>query len=265
VEQSAVTPVVAAVGTTHPFAAAGLLLDLTAIRALGAQPVAVVAGVSAQDARRVLARGPVDAATIAAQFEALAGVAIGAFCVGALLDAASVRAVADGLARFPSVPVICDPVIAASGGDRLADDATIEALRAVLFARCTLLTPNLAEAALLTGKPIPDLAAMHAALPALLALGSAAVLLKGGHLAGDACDLFATGSDVRELRAARIPLDLRGTGSLLACAIAARCAFGDTLPNAIDAARAFVRERIERGEIFAGMRIAFYGATSAAE
>jgi hydroxymethylpyrimidine/phosphomethylpyrimidine kinase len=263
--EQAVTPVVAAVGTTHPYASAGVLLDLIAIRTLGAQPVAVVAGVSAQDARRVLARGPVDPATIAAQFAALDGARVGAFCVGALLDAASVRAVATGLARYPGLPVICDPVIAASGGDRLADDATIEAMRAVLFARCTLLTPNLAEAALLTGSAIGDLAAMHAALPSLLALGSAAVLLKGGHLAGDACDLFAAGHDVREFRAARIPLDLRGTGSLLACAIAVRCAFGDPLPVAIDAARAFVRERIEHGETFAGMRMAFYGGTSVHE
>ena len=261
----AVTPVVAAIGTTHPYAAAGLLLDLAAIRILGAQPVAIVAGVSAQDAQRVLARAPVDAATIAAQFDALDGTPIGAFCIGALLDAASVRAVAAGLGRYPGVPVICDPVIAASGGDRLADDATIDALRAVLFARCTLLTPNLAEAALLTGASIDDLAAMYAALPALLALGSAAVLLKGGHLEGDACDLFGDGRQLRELRAPRIPLDLRGTGSLLASAIAVRCAFGDALPVAIDVARTFVRECIERGKSFAGMRIAFHGEASARE
>lgn len=256
------TPVVAAVGTTHPFATAGLLLDLTAIRALGAQPLAVVAGVSAQNARHVLARAPVEAAAIAAQFAALDGVSIGAFCVGALLDAASVRAVAAGLARYPGVPVICDPVIAASGGDRLADAATLAAMRDVLFARCTLLTPNLAEAALLTGMPVADLRAMHAAIPALLALGSAAVLLKGGHLEGDACDLFAQQNERRELRAPRIPHELRGTGSLLAAAIAVRCAFGDALSIAIDRAREFVRERIERGSTFAGMRIAFGGETS---
>jgi hydroxymethylpyrimidine/phosphomethylpyrimidine kinase len=255
-----VKPVVAAVGTTHPYAAAGLLLDLTAIRALGAQPVAVVAGVSAQDAEHVLARAPVDAAAIVAQFVALDPVAVGAFCIGALLDAASVYAVAAGLERRPGVPVICDPVIAASGGDRLADDATIAAMREALFPLCTLVTPNLAEGELLTGRPIGDLAAMHAAVPALLELGSAALLLKGGHLAGEACDLFAAGGSVRELRASRIPLDLRGTGSLLASAITVRCAFGDALPVAIDAARAFVRERIERGTAFAGMRIAFHEA-----
>lgn len=256
------TPVVVAVGTTHPFGAAGLLLDLTAIRALGAQPYAVVAGISAQDALRVTAREAVSPATIGAQFDALGDAPVGAFCVGACVDAASVHAVAAGLARYAGVPVICDPVIAASGGDRLADDATLAAMRIALFTRCTLLTPNLAEAALLTGTPVGDLETMHAAVPALLALGPAAVLLKGGHLAGDACDVFSDGAVTRELRAPRLPLELRGTGSLLACAIAVRCAFGDPLPRAIDTARAFVRERIESGGTFAGMRIAFRAETA---
>jgi hydroxymethylpyrimidine/phosphomethylpyrimidine kinase len=252
-----VTPVVAAVGTTHPYLSAGMLLDTVAIRALGARPLAIVAGVSAQNARRVLARSAIDPATIAAQFDALVDEPIGAFCVGALLDARSVSAVAAGLARFPGVPVVCDPVIAASGGDRLADDPTVAAMRAVLFPLCTLLTPNLAEAGLLAGRPVSGLDGMHAALPALLALGPAAVLLKGGHLEGDACDVFADRLSVRELRAPRIPQELRGTGSLLAAAIAVRCAFGDALSVAVDVAREVVRERIERGESFGGMRIAY--------
>lgn len=254
-------PVVAAVGTTHPYLSAGLLLDLVAIRHLGAQPVAIVAGVSAQNAAHVLARAPVAPAAIAAQFDALRDVPIGAFCVGALLDANSVHAVAAGLARFPGVPVICDPVIAASGGDPLADDPTLAAMRAALFGRCTLLTPNLSEAALLTGLPIDGIASMRAALPVLVDLGPAAVLLKGGHLDGDACDVLGDGIAVTEFRAPRIAHDLRGTGSLLAAAIAVRAAFGDSLADAIVAARAFVRERIEHGSMFGGMRIAFHDET----
>jgi hydroxymethylpyrimidine/phosphomethylpyrimidine kinase len=249
--------VVAAIGTTHPYASAGVLLDLAVIRTFGARPVAVVAGISAQDAGRVLARMPVEPATIAAQFDALTGVRISAFCVGALLDAGSVRAVAVGLARYPGVPVVCDPVITAGGGDRIADDATVSEMCRSLFQHCTLLTPNLDEAAHLTGVPVTDLAAMHAALPALLALGPAAVLLKGGHLRGEVCDLLAEPLTTREFRAPRIARELRGTGSLLAAAIAARCAFGDPLPVAVDTARAFVRECIEHGMPFAGMRVAY--------
>jgi hydroxymethylpyrimidine/phosphomethylpyrimidine kinase len=251
-----VTPLVASVGTTHPYAAAGVLLEMAAIRALGARPVAVIAGVSAQTAARVLAQTAVDPATIAAQFAALADARIAAVCVGALPSAEAVAAVVAGLAGLSGVPVICDPVIAASGGDRLADDRTVEAMRALLFPRCTLVTPNLPEAELLTGLRIAGLEAMHDALPALLALGSRAVLLKGGHAAGDPCDLYSDGVRTDAYNAPRLPFELRGTGSLLAAAIATRCAFGAALPDAIASARAFVREQIAAGVDVAGMRLA---------
>jgi hydroxymethylpyrimidine/phosphomethylpyrimidine kinase len=98
---------------------------------------------------------------------------------------------------------------------------------------------------------------MHAALPALLGLGARAVLLKGGHLAGDPLDLFADGAQTVELAAPRLPEELRGTGSLLAATIATRCAFGDTLLDAVLFARSYVRERIAAGVEFAGMRLAY--------
>lgn len=251
------TPVVAAVGTTHPFLAAGLLLDVVAIRALGARPLAIVAGVSAQNAAHVLARSAVETGTIAAQFRAIAKSDVAAFCVGALPSPHAVIAVADQLRDFAGVPVICDPVIAASGGDRLVDETTLAAMRAHLFPRCTLLTPNLPEAELLTGQQIDGPAAMHAALPALLGSGARAVLLKGGHLAGDPTDLFTDGERTVELAASRLPQALRGTGSLLAATIATRCAYGDPLLDAIAFARGYVRERIAGGVDFAGMRLAY--------
>jgi hydroxymethylpyrimidine/phosphomethylpyrimidine kinase len=250
-------PVVVSIGTTHPYASAGLLLDLAVIRTLGGRPLAVVAGVSAQDAGRVLARAAVDPATIGAQFDALAGVDVGAFCIGALLDPSSVEAVAARLAAFPAATVVYDPVIAASGGDRIADGATVAALRSALLPRCTLLTPNLDETGLLTGMRADSVAAMRAAVPALLALGPHAVLIKGGHLEGSACDVYGDAGEIVEMRAPRLLLDLRGTGSLLAAAIATRCAFGDPLPVAIERARTFVRDRIAGGTAFAGMRVAF--------
>jgi len=249
-------PVVAAVGTTHPFASTGLLVELTALRELGVRPVAVIAGVSAQDAAHVYAREAVAVATIERQFAALASAGIAACSVGALLDAPSVGAVAAGVARL-GVPAVCDPVIAASGGDRIADDATIAALRAVLFPACALITPNLDEAGVLIGARLRTLADVHAALPALLALGPRAVLVTGGHLAGDPCDVFADGTRVVERRAPRVPGTLRGTGSLLATAIAARLAHGDDVDAAIDAARDFVRARIAGALAFAGMRVAY--------
>ncbi len=249
-------PVVAAIGTTHPYASTGLLVELAALQALDVRPVAVIAGVSAQDAGHVYARRALDAATIERQFASLGDAHVDACSVGALLDAASVDAVAAGVAAL-GAPVVCDPVIAASGGDRLADDATIVALRTTLFRACTLVTPNLDEAGLLLGTSLRTLPDVRAALGPLLAFGSRAVLVTGGHLDGDPCDVFADGARVVEFRAPRIAGALRGTGSLLCAAIAARLAHGDALEDAIARARAFVRERITNAVRFAGMDVAY--------
>ena len=110
--------VVATVGTTHPLAFAGLAFATLALADDGVRPVCVIAGVTAQDAARVTARVAIDSATIAAQFDALREANVDAFHIGALLSAASVHAVAAALARYPEVPVVVDPVLAASAAMR---------------------------------------------------------------------------------------------------------------------------------------------------
>jgi hydroxymethylpyrimidine/phosphomethylpyrimidine kinase len=248
------TPVVLTVGTTHPLNIAGVGLDARIAPLLGVRIVTIVAGVSAQDAIAVLARAPVDAATIAAQFAAVREVPIGAVHVGALLDPRSVAAVAEALCSLEGIPVICDPVIAATSGERLADDATVAALREALLPRCTLVTPNLEEAALLVGHPVDTVGAMEAAGRALCDFGAAAALVKGGHLADEPIDVLVTADGATRFTGKRIAATLRGTGDLLACAIAARCAYGESLLAGIDAARAFVRGCLAAGVPFAGAR-----------
>ena len=218
----------------------------------------MVAGVSAQSADRVLARTPLDPATIAAQFAALREAEVGAFHVGALLSADAVRAVAAGLETYPGVPVVLDPVLAASGGDALADDATRRALRDALLPRATIVTPNLAEAGALLERAVGDVAAMEDAARALVGLGAGAALVKGGHLGGDPADVLAEGADARTRTfvSARIGADMRGTGDLLAVTIAACLANGASLGEAVERARRRVREAIARGEPFAGTRVA---------
>jgi hydroxymethylpyrimidine/phosphomethylpyrimidine kinase len=248
--------VVATVGTTHPLAFAGVTFAMLALAADGVRPVCVIAGVTAQDAGRVRASVAVDAATIRAQFDALRDAGVGAFHVGALVSADAVRAVADGLASYPNVPVVADPVFSASGGDVLADDATRIALRDALFARATLITPNLDEASALLGREIADVDAMRDAARALLAFGANAVLVKGGHLTSDAIDVLAHAGGTRDFRAPRIAGTLRGTGDLLAVTIAVSLARGASLDEAIERARDRVREAILRGVPFAGARVA---------
>ncbi|HEY6234136.1 MAG TPA: hydroxymethylpyrimidine/phosphomethylpyrimidine kinase, partial [Candidatus Elarobacter sp.] len=170
----------------------------------GVRPVCVIAGVTAQDTDRVHAAVAIDAPMIRAQFEALRAASVGAFHVGALVSADAVRAVATGLDSYPNVPVVLDPVLAASSGDMLADDATRTALRDTLFPRATLITPNLAEASAFLGYPIADVNAMRGAATALRAFGPRAVLIKGGHLTGDPIDVLADANGTREFRAPRI-------------------------------------------------------------
>jgi hydroxymethylpyrimidine/phosphomethylpyrimidine kinase len=248
--------VVATVGTTHPLAFAGLTFAMLALAEDGVRPVCVVAGVTAQNADHVLASVAIEAATIRAQFDALRAANVAAFHVGALVSADAVRAVADGLASYPNVPVVIDPVLAASGGDKLGDDATRIALRDKLFAHATLITPNLAETSAFLGRTIADATAMHEAARAMLAYGPRAVLVKGGHLTGDAIDVLADENGTREFGAPRIAGTLRGTGDLLAVTIAANLARAVPLFDAIETGRARVRNAIASGVPFAGTRVA---------
>jgi hydroxymethylpyrimidine/phosphomethylpyrimidine kinase len=108
-------------------------------------------------------------------------------------------------------------------------------------------TPNLAEAAALTGVRVRDEADLPRVAAAVLALGPRWVLLKGGHLEGDAVDLLTDGDAVHEFRAARVqPGRARGTGCALASALACRLAFGCDVPTAAALAKSFVRSGIER-------------------
>jgi hydroxymethylpyrimidine/phosphomethylpyrimidine kinase len=248
--------VVATVGTTHPLAFAGLAFAMLALAADGVRPVCVVAGVTAQDADHVRASVAVDAATIRAQFDALRDANVAAFHVGALVSADAVRAVAAALSAYPNVPVVVDPVLAASGGDALADDATRRALRDALFARATLITPNLDEASAFLGRDVSGIDAMRVAARELLAFGARAVLVKGGHLTGDVVDVLAETNGTRDFASSRINGTLRGTGDLLAVTIAAELARGAALGAAIERARRSVRDAIAHGVLFAGARVA---------
>jgi hydroxymethylpyrimidine/phosphomethylpyrimidine kinase len=250
--------VVCSIGCTDPWNAAGLGLDIRALAARGARPVSVVAGVTAQDSHGVHAAAPVAPELIAAQLAALAGAGIAAYRVGALLDVASVVAVAAALARV-TAPVVYDPVLAPSAGGSFAGDATVDAIRTRLLGCVTLVTPNLPEAKRLTGsgEAVSETAAMEAAAVALRSFGAGAALVTGGHLAGDPVDVLADETGVHAYRGSRLPGTLRGTGCLLACAIAVELARAVPLRAAVERGRALVRERFERGTVLDGMRLAY--------
>jgi hydroxymethylpyrimidine/phosphomethylpyrimidine kinase len=161
-----------------------------------------------------------------------------------------VRTVAQAIDRHQMQRVVFDPVMVATSGAKLIDDPAIAVLVAEMFPRVALITPNLDEAAILVGRPLSNPQDMALAAAELIGRGARAVLLKGGHLAGDTVvDLLLQASnEPLWMQAPRIESgNTHGTGCTLSSAIAAHLALGATLPEAVQHARAFVRQALQAG------------------
>jgi len=160
------------------------------------------------------------------------------------------RSCRDGLRRQMTAFIVYDPVMTASVGDPLSGGGFVEAVRDVLLPLVDCLTPNLAEAAALLGEPLARSEAdMTLQAEALLKLGPRVILMKGGHLESEeAVDLLVTEDAILRFAAPRLASkNLHGTGCTLSSAIAANIVLGAPLPEAVAAAKAFVRQSIEQG------------------
>jgi hydroxymethylpyrimidine/phosphomethylpyrimidine kinase len=230
---------------------AGIARDVRTLARLGARALCVVTAVTAQSDTRVTAVHVVPAEVVRAQIAAAFATArVEAIKIGMLATAATVRAVAAALPpRVP--PLVLDPVLASSSGGELLDDGGRAALRTTLLPRTTLLTPNIPEAAVLLGARCgPSEQALLDAAAALLALGPAAVLLKGGHAEGpEATDLLLMAHAApRWLRAPRVNAVRRGTGCALSSAIAAGLAAGLELTAACERAKQHVTQLLQQDD-----------------
>ena len=222
---------------------AGIQADLKTFAAHGVHGLSAIAALTAQNTRGVTAIHVPPPAFLRAQLEAcFADFRIGAIKIGMLASAPVIRTVAAVLAEHPRVPVVLDPVMVASSGATLLDPAALDALRELLLPRATLLTPNIPEAELLLGHAIANAEAAEAALVELLALGPAAVLLKGGHLPGrgELVDRYDDGGLFAEFVHPRLRVRGHGTGCTLASAIAANLCRGLSLPRACAEATDYV-------------------------
>ena len=158
-----------------------------------------------------------------------------------------VETVAAELGEHAGVPfLVVDPVMVAKGGASLLEGTAVAALKEVLIPLATLVTPNVPEAEVLTGRTIVDLDGQKAAADALLGLGCDAVLVKGGHLEGATLfDVLATRETMQTFSSPRIETrHTHGTGCTLASAIAALLAQGVELSLAVETARDYVHEAI---------------------
>ena len=245
---NAAPPRVLTVAGSDSGGGAGIQADLKAMLALGAHGMSVITAITAQNSIGV--QGVWDLPVDAVEHQlasVLDDIGVDAVKTGMLSSPAIVEAVAARLAGL-AAPVVVDPVGVSKHGDPLLAPEAVATIIEHLLPVATVATPNLDEVRLLTGIDVRAERDLATAADAVLALGPRWVLIKGGHLDGDAVDLLSDGSQRIELRAER--LDNRhthGTGCTLASAIATRLAFGDDVPGAVAAAKAYVTGAVRAG------------------
>ncbi|HSM09886.1 MAG TPA: bifunctional hydroxymethylpyrimidine kinase/phosphomethylpyrimidine kinase [Gemmatimonadota bacterium] len=242
-----VRPIALTIAGSDSGGGAGIQADLKTFHAFEVFGTSVVTAITAQNTRAVTAVQRVDPHIVRAQMDALAAdLPPAASKSGMLADAEIIETVAAGLEAGGFGPYVLDPVMVAASGARLLDPDAVGALRARLVPLARLVTPNLAEAAILADRPVNDPDEMRAAGERILELGCEAVLVKGGHLAGPTVvDILLTNAGERVWRAPKLDAgDPHGTGCTLSAAIAAGLAYGRPLEAAVDEALAFTRRAI---------------------
>lgn len=249
--------VIASIGSTHPWNIAGIGLDILVAREMGVRPLSVTLGITAQNEGGVRARFAVPARMVRAQLEALPIDHLGALRIGAIPTAANVAEVARFVRANREIPAVVDPVTDASPGGALTDERAYSEFCRSILPLPVVLTPNVPEAARLLDAPIEDCAEMLAAARALRQAGPRAVLLKGGHLKGELCDVLVTEFESRTFREPRLNHTMRGTGCLLAAALACQLALGNELMASVSYARRYVREKIAARASFGSAHVAF--------
>ena len=228
---------------------AGIQADLKTAAALGCFGMTAITAITAQNTVGVRAIHAQPPALLAQQIDAVVeDIGVDAVKIGMLHDPEVVRVVAAAIRRHDLRRVVLDPVMVATSGDRLITAPTVRVLVDELFPLATVITPNLDEAAWLLGRDIADPSQLEAAAQALHALSAPAVLLKGGHLRGaELTDVLLMPSPVglRRWTSTRIASrNTHGTGCTLSTAIACQLALGLALPDAVQAARDYVRQAL---------------------
>ncbi len=227
---------------------AGIQADLKTFAALGVYGASVITALTAQNTQGVTGILDVPPDFIAAQIDAVfSDLDIAAVKIGMLSRTVAIETVARGLTRHKARNIVLDPVMAATSGDRLLAPDAVGALRRLLIPRALIVTPNLPEAAALTGASVArNEREMEIQARQILELGASNVLIKGGHGEGeDSVDLLIEQGELVRLSAKRIATkNTHGTGCTLSSAIAAGLAKGADLVTAVQDAKTYVTAAI---------------------
>ena len=246
-------PCVLTIAGSDSSGGAGIQADIKAISALGGYAASAITAVTVQNTQGVYAIHPVPADIVKGQIEAvMTDIRPKAVKIGMINDIEIVKVIAASIRKFKPEHVVFDPVMVSTSGCKLIEDDAIEAIVKYLMPLATIITPNLSEARVLSGKPLQDTESMKRAAVDLLDMGCGAVLVKGGHLeGGEMCDIL-------QIRSAKEPYlfsakkieskNTHGTGCTLSSAIATLLAQGNPLPEAVRRAKEYVYLGIENGK-----------------
>src|SRR5271167_3886165 len=240
-------PVILTIAGFDPSAGAGITADLKTFAAHGCYGVAAITAITVQNTQGVDDVHPVETHVLKECLRALlADTSVKAVKVGMLATHANAAAIHEVLEANASLPSVLDPLVRSTSGYDLIDPRGLEFVRDHLLGRATVITPNLHEAAALTGMNVQSLEGMKAAAQKLLELGARAVVVTGGHLERP-IDVFADGSCLQTFAGDRVkPENIHGAGCTFSSAIAAHLGLGRQLAEAIVLAKAYVTEAIKK-------------------
>jgi hydroxymethylpyrimidine/phosphomethylpyrimidine kinase len=243
----AAPPILLTIAGFDPSCGAGTAADLKTFAAHGCYGVAAITALTVQNTQGVEDVQNTPSAMLRAQLESLAKDSeIAAIKIGMLGNRGNAAVVAEFLDANKVVHVVHDPVMRASSGTELLDSGGVKFLIAELLKRCSVITPNVPEAEILTGIKIKDVADMEAAARKIVEMGARAVIVKGGHMER-AVDVLFDGTEIVQLAGDRVKEEsLHGTGCTFAAAIAAQLASGRALREAAMLAKAYVTKAIEK-------------------
>ncbi len=259
--QDGTLPVVLTIAGSDSGGGAGIQADLKTFAALGCFGASAITAITAQNPREVTAIQAIDPAVVAAQVEAVgAYFTVGAAKTGMLFSTEVIEAVAGAFRNLKPPrgssggrdcpPMVVDPVMVATSGAKLLDDGAMVALREKILPLATLVTPNMGEAAILSGMEVNAEAHLEPAARAIHDRFGVSVLVKGGHLsdAEELVDVLVHEGGVLEYRGERIAgVNTHGTGCTLSAAIAVFLMRGGTVPDAVARGRDYLRGTLAHG------------------
>jgi hydroxymethylpyrimidine/phosphomethylpyrimidine kinase len=227
---------------------AGIQADIKTITSLGAHALTVITAVTAQNSLGIAAIQKIPAKFISKQIECVfEDIRPDATKIGMLLTGAAVKGVARVIKKYGMPRLVVDPVLRASTGSRLLDAEAVPLLKETLLPLASVITPNLYEAEILTGRRVRNLEEMEEASRVINALGPD-VVITGGHLKGECVDLLYDGRDVHHFYGSRIRTGYtHGSGCVFSSALATFLALENEVKRAVELAHDFTRTAIERG------------------